>query len=140
MSVPNTPRAYDDCYEVFDRALKDEVGVKVRVKDNNAGQYFRMRLNQARSINRKENMRTYEMGHPMFNASQYDCLVCTVEFVDGDCYVFVQRRPIPLEIVPLSGEAAVEEEPAFSQEVDAEPVDDFSEAVVVSVTPGPRRV
>lgn len=130
MSVPTTPRAYDDCFEVYDKALADPIGIRVKMKDFDAANHFRQRMHSARKIDRQRNAFTYEMDHPMFNASAWDCLYLTIEHDhDAGHFVYIRKRPVPQEIERLSDIAlpSPEEEPPTL----APPVDDLVDAEVV---------
>lgn len=131
MSLPTTPRAYDDCYEIFDKAMADPVGVRVKLKDYGEANWFRLRMNQARSINRKENMRTYSDDHPMFNSSVYDILTMVIDNRGEEgCYLEVKKRPVPQEVESLSGDATFTmPEEAVMDAVDDEVVDELASAV-----------
>lgn len=91
MSLPTSPRSYDDCYEIFDKALADDRGVKVKVEDYNQAIHLRTRMNYARVLDRKKNMQIFEMGHPMFNASQYDPVRVRFANEDDGWFVFVEK-------------------------------------------------
>jgi len=136
MSVPTTPRAYDDCYEVYDQALKDPLGIRVRMKDYAGANHFRSRMHTARKVDRQQNTRIYEMDHPMFNASAYDCLYLTIEAEENGHYVYVRHRPEVQGIESLSGLAIENDEPGkeavYEEPELPEPVDDLVDAEVIN--------
>lgn len=131
MSLPNTPLSYLDCFEVFDRALKDTEGVMVRMKSKDAATHFRMRMHQARRVDRHRNCQTYEMEHPLFNSSAYDPLYITIEDRDGVDYLFIRHRPVPQEIIPIAGNALAEEVALPIDDIHAESVDELVDAEVM---------
>lgn len=79
MSLSRSPLWYGDCYEAMERALEDTKGVRLRVDTEGDANFLRMRLNQARVINREENLRTYAPDHPMYGRSAYDRLIFKVQ-------------------------------------------------------------
>lgn len=91
MSISSSPLSYTDCYEALDRALDDEKGVRVGVESIKSAQFLRMRLNQARSINRDENQRTYEPGHPLYGRSAYDRLMVRIKERGDKVYVYIEQ-------------------------------------------------
>lgn len=100
MTISISRLAYEDCYKVMDAALDDAVGARVKFSDHGMAMFFRMRLNQARKIDRKDNMQLYEEDHPLYGRSAYDKLVARVE----DTWVYVEKIGIDLgDIEPLSG-------------------------------------
>lgn len=93
MTLPKSPLAYTDCYDLLGRAMEDPVGVRVRQSDESAATYFRMRLNMARQLDRDANRDTYERDHPLYGKSQYDKLIFTIELDGNALYLYVRRRP-----------------------------------------------
>lgn len=107
MTLPESQRAYDDCFQAMDAALEDTEGVRVRMDSLDAATFFRMRCHKARSIDRKNNARTYEQGHPMHGCSAYDCLIFLApRIIDGHAYLYIKKNDkVPGSIEPLSGQA-----------------------------------
>ena len=91
MTISNSPLSYTDCYEALDRALEDDRGVRVGVESLKSAQFLRMRLNQARAINRDENQRTYEPGHPLHGRSEYDRLMVRIKERGEKTYVYIEQ-------------------------------------------------
>ncbi len=114
MTLPNSPRAYDDCYEAMDRALADSVGIRIPVKSQTAATHLRARLHQARNINRRENKLAYEEGHAMYGASVYDKLAVSIRQTKSGLYVYV----VQINLKPEDTEALseIEDEPALVPE------------------------
>ena len=103
MSVSTSRLAYTDCYKVLDQALTDEVGARVRMSDMDKANYLRMRLNQARSIDRKDNCQLYDEDHPLYGRSVYDVLIFRLRQIDDEAWVYVEHIGLDLgEIEPLS--------------------------------------
>lgn len=104
MSLPVSRGAYHDCIKIMDEALKDEKGVRVEFPSQDAAIYFRMRMHQARKINRRDNAATYEKDHPLYNASLYDQLVGRIVNHEGTFWLYLEKNRIEDlgEIQPLS--------------------------------------
>lgn len=124
MSLIYSRSAYGDCYEVFDKAMEDQEGVRVKMPDYNAAVFFRMRMHQARKINRDDSKRIYDAQSPMFNASTYDKLVVRIKSDGDNWFVYVEHGGIDLGLIePLSGvEALPEPEPRGQIEAPKEPL------------------
>lgn len=106
MSLIQSRQAYSDCREVFDKAIEDSEGVRVPMSTYNDAIYFRMRMHQARAIDRRDNKELYrdQPDHQLYNASQYDRLVVRVKNVDDRWYVYVEHGGVDVDTVePLSG-------------------------------------
>lgn len=93
MTLSQSRFAYNDCYEVMNKAIDDPKGIRVRVDDYNAGIHLRMRIHQARSIDRDDNRKTYANDHPMYGRSPYDRLIvrAPVEDIDGNWWVRLDK-------------------------------------------------
>jgi hypothetical protein len=59
---------------------------------------LRLRIHQARAIDRAENAMTYPDDHPLYNRSPYDCLVCRIEEADR-CWVYLDKQQVEIGIV-----------------------------------------
>lgn len=107
MSLSQSRLAYGDCYRLMDQAVANPKGVFVRVDTEAAGIYLRMRLQQARVIDRNDNRKTYEIDHPMYNRSPYDVLVFRAPFtdVDGNTWLRIDKPEATVfEVLPISEE------------------------------------
>lgn len=102
MSLPNTRYAFIDCFEVYDRALLDPLGIRIPVRDIDAATTFRMRMHQARKIDREDNKDAYPDGHPMHGRSPFDRLAIRIKNIAGDIYLYIEPYTTPLGIEPLS--------------------------------------
>lgn len=104
MPMPTSPLSYSDCYQLFDAAVADAKGARVCKGAKAHAEHFRFRCNYARKINRDENARTYERGHPLHGRSEYDQVTLTLrEDTDGLWWVYAEQIPdIESEIEPLS--------------------------------------
>lgn len=103
MTISDSRFAYSDCFEAWEKALNDEVGVRIPVKDIDAAYHLRMRLHQARKIERRENKDTYpDAGHHMHGKSVYDTLIVQIKNDEG-VWIHIVRGGINVdEIQPLS--------------------------------------
>lgn len=128
MTISNSRQSYGDCYAAMDQALESEFGVRMRVPTLDAATFLRMRMHQARKINRKDNAATYERGHPMYGASAYDKLIVRIRTEEDGIYLYLE--PVGLEtgeIEVLDGKA---EAKLF---VDAVPKGPMKEMVVEAI-------
>lgn len=66
--------AFTDVFDVFDKALSASKGVRLPFDSKNEATYFRMRMNQARAVDRNESKKVYPKDDPMYGQSQYDIL------------------------------------------------------------------
>lgn len=86
----DSPLAYIDCRALWDRALEATKGIRVPVGAHGQAVQLRLRLNRYRAIDRRENAKTYEPGHPLFGRSVYDAFAVRL------------HDDTTVEIVPLS--------------------------------------
>lgn len=101
MSISQSRAAYVDCYEYFDRALEEDVGIRLRVPDVDKATFLRMRLHTARVIRRRDNAEIYKPGDPMYNASPYDQITVKIANDDGKFYVILEKVQFIVDIEPL---------------------------------------
>jgi len=102
MSLSKSRHAYLDCQEVFDRALEDPKGVRVRMKDMDSAMVFRTRAHYFRKLLRDESRQVYEEGEPQYGVSPYDRLVLRLRRVENKIYIYIEQTYIPEEIESLS--------------------------------------
>lgn len=105
MSLSTSRIAYTDCYTILDRAIGDPRGVRLRMDSLNSAIHLRMRLHQARKINRDDNAMTYseQRDHPMFACSIYDPLAIRILAVGDQHYLYLEPYTIDEAIIePLS--------------------------------------
>lgn len=137
MSIPKSRGAYGDCYEVMERALEDEVGVRVQFEDENAATFFRMRMHTARAIIRKDNCRIYEENDPMWNASMYDKLIARIVTADDGVWLEIKKTDVlPGKIESLSSTPLLDSDEGLFED----PPEEAPEPVVLSATGRVRRV
>lgn len=93
MSSSTSPLAYTDCYTALDKAVAEEFGARIPVPNENAAIYLRMRMHQARQIDRNRNKEIYkdQPDHPMYGRSEYDPLRLTVEHEGDQWYLMLAK-------------------------------------------------
>ncbi len=72
MALSESIAAYEDCYDTYERAMKAPKGIRVLFDNKKAASYFRIRMNQARVLQRREAMRQYERTDPRYGKSEFD--------------------------------------------------------------------
>lgn len=105
MSAPTTRMAYTDCYDIYDQALEHPHGIRMRLVDYDKANHLRMRLHQARKIDREDNARQYEPGQPLYGSSVYDALQIRIRTDTDNCtWLYIEPRTADIigEIEPLS--------------------------------------
>lgn len=102
MAISNSRLSYEDCYKVMDQALDDEIGARVKLANHDDAVFFRMRMHQARAIDRKDNKVLYNEGDPLYGRSPYDQLVIRIKELEDAVWVYAERVKMPEEIEPLS--------------------------------------
>jgi hypothetical protein len=96
MSLSNSRLSYEDCYEVMDQALEATDGVRVGFEDREQAIFYRMRMNQARQLDRRFNGERYRgVDDPRRSRSSYDALSMRVRRVDDMYWVYVEKRQKP---------------------------------------------
>lgn len=92
MSISQHIAAYDDCFKVFERALRK--ATRVCLASNGEARNFIMRMHQARSLQREETKRLYPHDDVRWGKSMYDKLKVRGPFVDdaGEWWVYVQSH------------------------------------------------
>lgn len=97
MPVSNSRLSYGDCFALFERALADPKGARYQCPPGDFGQnqYFRMRMHQARSLDRIDNKTMYEIGDPLYGRSVYDVLIVQLkEDTEGKWWTYVSHTGI----------------------------------------------
>jgi hypothetical protein len=93
MTLPVTRKAYEDSFDVLDKALEDPKGIRIPFDTSAEATTYRMRLNNARKVDRNHNARIYEPGDPMHGESVYDTLQFTIRIGDdGTHFVYIEPR------------------------------------------------
>ena len=98
MSANQSNLSYEDCYEVLDRALEADHGIRVSFDDNSAAYNFRQRCHYARKLSRIESRSIYlDPSDPQRGKSVYDPLVISLR----EKAVHITKRKAPLNIEEL---------------------------------------
>lgn len=94
MTVSTSRLSFDDCFSLFDRVLEEPEGIRVKFPTFGAANYFRMRMHQARSLDREDNRLAYDKGDPLYARSIYDRIKGTIEKDGLVWWLYLQRYSI----------------------------------------------
>ena len=96
MALPNQIGAYPDCIDMFERALADQKGIRVRFDAYADANNFQMRMHQLRKLLRDESRRMYERDEPAYDKSEFDGLIVRTPRADteGGWWVYIQPHGI----------------------------------------------
>ena len=95
MALSNSILAYIDCKEFLERAVDDERGARIPFRTEKEAEYWRMRCNQFRKLDRQQNRQVFELGHKMHGNSEYDGLTMIIRHSqDGYAWVYAEKRII----------------------------------------------
>jgi hypothetical protein len=72
MALPETQAAYADCYTIFERATTDPAGIRVRFDNDRDANFFKIRMNKARAIQRRQSAKMYPVSDPAHGKSEFD--------------------------------------------------------------------
>lgn len=135
MSLSTSLLSYSDCMKLMDAALEDATGARMRCHDGRNATHFRMRCQQARSLDREKNAQTYEKDQWMHGRSAYDRLVFRIVEDEGRYYVYANQIEAEMgEIEALSGLPAPE--PQLQIENRSDPIEAEFEEVPMPKGPG----
>lgn len=91
--VTSTSRlSYDDCFTLFEQAIHDSHGTRIKFKDREAAWHFRIRFHTARAIDRRENKSIYTPGHRLYGCSIYDPIVIQLRTIKGETWLYLTKR------------------------------------------------
>lgn len=90
MSLPESMAAYGDCYDFYDRAQDAPKGIRIPVADRPAATQLRLRLNQARVLQRREAMRLYDRTDPRYGKSINDKFRVTTREGPDSWWVYIE--------------------------------------------------
>ena len=108
MGMSTSRLAFSDCYELMEKALLDPKGIRVKFVTEDDAFHYRLRLHNARKIDRHDNFQLYEEGHQMHGKSPYDVLIMRMQRDDdGGMWLRLEKLSTDgLQIESLSeGEA-----------------------------------
>src|SRR5258706_4433955 len=95
MALSNSIMAYHDCKEFLERAVDDEKGARIPFRTEKEAEYWRMRCNQFRSLDRGQNRMIFDLGHKMYGQSEYDGLTMVIRHSsDGYYWVYAEKRTL----------------------------------------------
>lgn len=135
MSLSTSRHAYLDCYALLDAALADPRGIRAEVSTLAAATHLRMRVHQARTIDRNENAKTYPADHHLHGRSPYDILVCRVEETPTDhAWIYLDRLQVNILTIEPIPEGHLIEAPKPMLQIEHHP-----EPIAVAPTPTIRR-
>ena len=81
-----------DVYDILDRALNDNRGVRIRFGREGDAIQLRLRIHEARHSERRRNRLAYDPGHEMHNRSIYDGLVLRIREDSGEWYLYIEHN------------------------------------------------
>jgi hypothetical protein len=99
MALSEQIAAYPDCFDLFDRAMAHPVGVRALFKSESAARFFQMRMNQARTLQRRDSRRAYPAEDPRYGTSEFDPLIVRIKPAaedDGTWWVYVERHGVEI--------------------------------------------
>lgn len=138
MSLSNSRAAYLDAYVLLDKALEEPRGLRVEIiEGRGAANHFRMRIHQARQIDRNENAKTYpDPNHHLHGRSPYDLLVCRIESGPAGTWLYLDKQKVEIGVVESIPEGYRIEGPEPTLQIEYQPQD----APQSNLTEGPTRV
>jgi len=99
MTMSNSRLSYEAEYALMDKALAETKGVRTPIGSRAAAMKYRLRLNQARALDRKLNAKAFAEGMKMHGASKYDELVFTVqEDTEEENWVYLEKALAPTHV------------------------------------------
>ena len=105
MTIPTNRMSYADVYEKYDEAMEDPKGIRIPFDTRGEAQHYQMRMHNARSVDRRENAKMYERGHPLHGQSSYDILQLRIlgPADDGSWFVYIEPKDKFIQAIePLS--------------------------------------
>jgi hypothetical protein len=92
MAISNSRFSYGDCYDLMDKALADQKGIRIKFTSWGDALHFRLRLHTARRIDRKDNLDIYPSEHAMHGKSPYDPLIMRIKSTaDGTTWLRLEK-------------------------------------------------
>ena len=116
MAVSTSRIAFSDCFDLLERAINDEKGIRVKFATYDDAFNFRLRIHKARQIDRTDNQNTYEVGHPLFGRSVYDQITCKIRTFNGGAWLKLEKISArEFEVESLSEEPSEAELPLLAK-------------------------
>lgn len=102
MTTSTSRLAYDDIFDLFERADANGWGVKVTFDKfptlpENRGEaiQFRVRIHTARQIDRHDNLKNYpEVDHPLHGRSKYDIYRASIKDYGTEAHLYLEKRTL----------------------------------------------
>lgn len=91
MTTSTSRLAFTDCFELFEKALAADKGIRIKFPDRGSAWYFRLRLQSARRVDRQANTETYNPDHKMYGRSVYDTITCRLEVEAGQQWLNLEK-------------------------------------------------
>src|SRR5262249_23027130 len=91
MAVSTSRLAFSDCFELMEKAIADEQGIRVKFATYDDAFNFRLRIHKARQIDRNDNLESYEDGHQLHGRSVYDTLTCKIRKFNGGAWLRIEK-------------------------------------------------
>ena len=104
MAINTSRLAYQDCYDLMEKAISDEypTGLRIKFASYNEANHFRQRIHNSRYVDRQDNADTYGNGHLMHGRSVYDVLNCRIREASDGWWLRLERVDArKFEIEPL---------------------------------------
>ena len=102
MPTPTNRAAYGSYFDLLDRALDTEMGVRIECQTQGEAYQHRTRLHTARKIDRKLNRESRDIDDPNYGVSDYDKLIVSTRTADGKWWVYIKPVVIPSNIEVLT--------------------------------------
>lgn len=110
MTTPTSRLSYSDCFDLLQRALDDDLGIRVQCADYSVAWRLRLRIHSARTLERRENAQTYASDHPLYGRSDFDVLyVQIVRNDDETCWLYIKKHAMDGMVVESLSEVDDEE-------------------------------
>jgi hypothetical protein len=103
MALSESLAAYDDCFNLFDRAHADGKGIRTFVQTWPEAHMLRMRLNNARVLDRRQSMKAYPKDAPQFGKSEHDRFKVTIRKSAEDDGYWVYIELWAADIIVIEG-------------------------------------
>lgn len=110
MATSTSRLSYQDCYDILDKAIANEKGIRFPVSDYGYGNHLRVRLHYSRTLDRQENRITYPPEHKLHGRSIYDPIVVRLKQEGERWFMYLERHDIDsFDIQPLGEENVLDE-------------------------------
>lgn len=103
MTLIASKTAYEDCYDILDRALASPAGIRTSCMGKGPAHHLNGRLQFARMLSRRESRDIHEPGQPGYDTSAYDTLIIRQpREEDGVWWIYIEPRKVTGEIEELA--------------------------------------